>query len=94
MTPIWEGVAPFLANLQIWSSTWSGVVFSQAGGVREYGMALDEMPLPLLCRRPMMVRLVRTLRLGWIRKEAIRRKNDGVTVVVTWDDDSARANAP
>ncbi len=35
ITPIWEGVAPFLASLQIWSTTWSGVVFNQAGGVRE-----------------------------------------------------------
>ena len=47
-TPICEGVAPFFASLQIWSTTCSGVVLSQAGGVREYGIALAEMPFPLL----------------------------------------------
>jgi hypothetical protein len=31
----WEGVAPFLASLQIWSTTCSGVVFNHAGGLRE-----------------------------------------------------------
>lgn len=34
MTPIWEGVAPFLASLQIWSTTWSGVVLSHDGALR------------------------------------------------------------
>lgn len=34
MTPIWEGVAPFLASLQIWSTTWSGVVLSHEGALR------------------------------------------------------------
>lgn len=53
-TPIWDGVAPFFASLQIWSTTASGVVLSQAGGVREYGMAEALMPLPLLCRRPIV----------------------------------------
>ena len=47
-TPICDGVAPFLASLQIWSTTCSGVIFSHEGGVREYGMAEAEMPLPLL----------------------------------------------
>lgn len=53
-TPICEGVAPFFASLQIWSTTCSGVVLSHAGGVREYGIALALMPLPLLWRRPMV----------------------------------------
>ena len=35
MTPIWEGVAPFLASLQICSTTCSGVVFNHEGGLRE-----------------------------------------------------------
>jgi hypothetical protein len=47
-TPICDGVAPFFASLHIWSTTWSGVVFNHAGGVREYGMADDDIPLPLL----------------------------------------------
>lgn len=34
-TPICEGVAPFFASLQIWSTTWSGVVLSHAGAERE-----------------------------------------------------------
>ncbi len=55
-TPIWEGVAPFFASLQIWSTTCSGVVLSHAGGVREYGIALADIPLPLLWRRPMIER--------------------------------------
>lgn len=33
-TPICEGVAPFLASLQICSTTCSGVVFSHEGGLR------------------------------------------------------------
>jgi hypothetical protein len=33
MTPIWEGVKPFLASLQMWSVTSWGVVFNQEGGV-------------------------------------------------------------
>lgn len=27
-TPIWDGVTPLRASLQIWSTTWSGVVFN------------------------------------------------------------------
>jgi len=57
-TPIWDGVAPFFASLQIWSTTCSGVVFNHAGGWREYGIAEDEMPLPPLCMRPMFAVLV------------------------------------
>ena len=34
VTPIWEGVRPFLASLQMWSTTSSGFIFSQLGGVR------------------------------------------------------------
>ena len=30
---------------------------SQAGGFREYGMALADMPLPLLCMRPIFAKL-------------------------------------
>jgi hypothetical protein len=33
-TPIWEGDKPFLASLQIDSTTSSGVVFNQEGGER------------------------------------------------------------
>jgi hypothetical protein len=53
-TPIWDGVAPFLASLQICSTTCSGVVFNQAGAVRLYGRAEAEMPFPLLCMRPIL----------------------------------------
>ena len=31
ITPIWEGVRPFLANLKIWSLTSSLVIFSHWG---------------------------------------------------------------
>ena len=51
-TPICDGVAPFRASLQIWSTIWSGEVLNHAGGVREYGMAEAEIPFPLEWRRP------------------------------------------
>ena len=41
VTPIWEGVKPLRASLMICSTTSSGVVFSQEGGVRRYGRAED-----------------------------------------------------
>lgn len=67
-TPIWDGVAPFFASLQIWSTTCSGVVFNHAGGVREYGMAEADMPFPLLWRRPMATSLEKLKKLAWISK--------------------------
>ena len=44
MTPICEGVRPFLASLVTWSPTSAGVVFSHDGGVRRYGRADLEIP--------------------------------------------------
>merc|ERR1719502_1800237 len=54
MTPICEGVRPFFASLQTCSTTSEGEVFSHEGGVRRYGRADLEIPLPLLCMRPMV----------------------------------------
>ena len=54
MTPIWDGVSPFFANLQILSSTSSEEIFNHEGGVRLYGRADLDIPLPRLCIRPMM----------------------------------------
>ena len=53
-TPICDGVAPFLASLQICSTTLSGVDLNQVGTEREYGMAEAEIPFPLLWRRPIL----------------------------------------
>merc|ERR1719213_531740 len=53
VTPICEGVRPFFASLQMWSDTSSGFIFSHVGGLRRYGRAEDEMPLPLPYMRPM-----------------------------------------
>lgn len=38
-TPIWDGVMPFLASLQIVSTTSLAGVFSQLGALRLYGLA-------------------------------------------------------
>ena len=54
MTPICDGVSPFFDILQIWSHTSDGSRLSQLGGARRYGMAEADMPLPLLCMRPMV----------------------------------------
>lgn len=43
-----------MASLQIWSTTCSGVVLSHEGGVREYGMAEDDMPFPFECNLPIL----------------------------------------
>ena len=40
-TPIWDGVRPLRASLMMCSTTSSGVVFNQDGGVRRYGRAED-----------------------------------------------------
>jgi hypothetical protein len=53
MTPICEGVRPFLASLQIRSVTSGVVVFSHEGAVRLKGWAEPEIPLPGPCIRPM-----------------------------------------
>ena len=45
-TPIWEGVKPFLASLQIWSTTSLVVVFTQEGAVLLKGM--EDLAMPLL----------------------------------------------
>ena len=45
ITPICEGVRPFLASLVTWSRTSVGEVFSHDGGVRRYGRADLEIPL-------------------------------------------------
>eukprot|EP00404_Azadinium_spinosum_P018284 CAMPEP_0180501164 /NCGR_PEP_ID=MMETSP1036_2-20121128/44741_1 /TAXON_ID=632150 /ORGANISM="Azadinium spinosum, Strain 3D9" /LENGTH=55 /DNA_ID=CAMNT_0022509883 /DNA_START=21 /DNA_END=185 /DNA_ORIENTATION=+ len=47
VTPICDGVRPFLASLQMWSHTSSVFIFNQVGALRRYGSAEDEMPLPL-----------------------------------------------
>merc|ERR1719382_1996750 len=53
VTPICDGVKPFLASLQMWSQTSSVFIFTQVGGLRRYGRAELEMPLPLPYMRPM-----------------------------------------
>ena len=55
ITPISDGVNPFFANLQICSSTSSGVTFNHEGGVRLNGSADLEIPLPRLCMRPILL---------------------------------------
>ena len=54
VTPICEGVKPFLASLQIWSLTSSVFIFTHVGARRRYGTADDEMPLPLPYIRPIV----------------------------------------
>ena len=41
VTPIWDGVKPLRACLQMCSTTSSGVVLSHEGGARRYGSAED-----------------------------------------------------
>ena len=41
VTPIWDGVKPLRASLQMCSTTSSGVVLSHVGGARRYGSAED-----------------------------------------------------
>merc|ERR1719324_1431413 len=53
VTPICEGVRPFLASFAMWSLTSSGFIFSQEGGLRRYGVAEELMPLPAPYMRPM-----------------------------------------
>jgi hypothetical protein len=52
-TPIWEGVIPFFASLEMMSVTSWLVILSQLGDERLYGSALLLIPLPVLCMRPM-----------------------------------------
>eukprot|EP00529_Nitzschia_sp_RCC80_P038756 CAMPEP_0113459256 /NCGR_PEP_ID=MMETSP0014_2-20120614/10353_1 /TAXON_ID=2857 /ORGANISM="Nitzschia sp." /LENGTH=61 /DNA_ID=CAMNT_0000350823 /DNA_START=42 /DNA_END=227 /DNA_ORIENTATION=- /assembly_acc=CAM_ASM_000159 len=54
MTPICDGVKPFLAILQTKSSTSADDVFIHDGGERLKGRALLEIPFPGACIRPMM----------------------------------------
>lgn len=46
ITPIWDGVKPFLAYLMICSTTSFSVNLNQAGAFLEYGAAEEEIPLP------------------------------------------------
>merc|ERR1719453_920029 len=43
VTPICDGVRPFLASLQMWSQTSSDFIFNHDGAFRRYGVADDEM---------------------------------------------------
>jgi len=45
MTPIWDGVRPFFANLKICSLTSSEDSFSHVGTLRRYGSADWDIPL-------------------------------------------------
>merc|ERR1719460_1333431 len=56
VTPIWDGVWPFLANLQMWSITSSGLALTQAWGLRRKGIADLAIPLPLPYIRAMSAR--------------------------------------
>ena len=44
ITPIWEGVKPFFANLQMCSSTSALVIFNHDGGLLLYGKADEDIP--------------------------------------------------
>jgi hypothetical protein len=48
ITPIWDGVIPFLAILEIWSMTLGAVALSHDGADLLYGLAEREIPF-LLC---------------------------------------------
>ncbi len=54
VTPIWDGVRPFLASLQMWSVTSSGFIFSHVGARRLYGSAELLIPLPGPYMRPIL----------------------------------------
>ena len=54
MTPIWDGVVPLRASLQICSVTCSDVTLSHVGGWRLYGIAEPDVPFPLEWRRPIV----------------------------------------
>lgn len=60
--PIWEGVKPFLASLQMRSTASSLLVLSQVGARRENGMLEPAIPLPGVCIRP----IVKVLRSGGV----------------------------
>lgn len=53
--PIWDGARPFLASLQMRSTTSSVLVFNQVGARREYGMLDPAIPFPLVCIRPILI---------------------------------------
>merc|ERR550514_974745 len=55
VTPICEGVRPFLASLQMWSVTSSGFIFNHVGGRRRYGVAEEAIPLPDPYMRPILI---------------------------------------
>merc|ERR1740122_157670 len=55
VTPIWEGVRPFLASLQMCSETSSGFILSQVGARRRYGSAELLIPFPLPYIRPILL---------------------------------------
>jgi len=51
-TPICDGVMPLRASLHTDFSKSAPLTLNQVGGVRLYGRALFEIPLPLECKRP------------------------------------------
>ncbi len=74
-TPIWLGVMPFLASLQIESLTSAAVALHHEGAVRLYGIAELLMPLPLLCMRPILSGFQNTrLLAGLLGKEELRER--------------------
>merc|ERR1719324_2230547 len=54
VTPIWDGVRPFFASLEMCSTQSSGFILTQVGGLRRYGVADELMPLPPPYMRPMV----------------------------------------
>merc|ERR1740133_704181 len=60
--PIFDGVIPFLAILQMCSSTAAGLIFNHAGARRRYGKDEEAIPLPLPYTRPMAVWCVKKRR--------------------------------
>ena len=58
MMPICDGVIPFFAIFPIMSLISSGVILHHAGADRLYGRDDLDIPLPLLCIRPMFAYVI------------------------------------